>query len=252
MIELIRKQPIFCLFALFLLLLTVILLLKLGKFLLFSKGRLRRRSLSQSSRDLTRPSPAAAWLAGQARSPKTLEKPRRCTHFRGFFFDISTPWYARLSGAGVPRQHSTLRMRKPRRARLPPGLLFWPLAAANFFSIILEPLSGGRVCSLGETPPGPTPKTPRWKPRAPNRGFRFIPPHLSTSETPAHGASSFDPPLPLGLAQKPTDGPNVFWACSTLSVHALCRPRGSLGALRGRCFQVMPRFAQRNVGLLTP
>jgi hypothetical protein len=42
------------------------------------------------------------------------------------------------------------------------------------FCIILEHSIASAVCSLGETPPGPTPRRIDWKPRAPNRGFRFI------------------------------------------------------------------------------
>jgi hypothetical protein len=162
MIELIRKQPIFCLFALFLLLLTVILLLKLGKFLLFSKGRLRRRSLSQSSRDLTRPSPVVCLRLPGLRARQGPLRPWRSLEgapTSGASSLISQPHG--MLGCLVqacPGKHSTLRMRKPRRARLPPGLLFWPLAAANFFSIILEHLSGGRVCSLGENPSRSDPK----------------------------------------------------------------------------------------------
>jgi hypothetical protein len=51
------------------------------------------------------------------------------------------------------------------------------VVATLSFCIVLEHLSAGAVCSLGKTPPGPTPRRIYWKPRAPNRGFRFIAPH---------------------------------------------------------------------------
>jgi hypothetical protein len=124
----------------------------------------------------------------------------------------SSPWYARLSGAGVPRQTLHSSHEEALASASPAGASFLAVGGGQFFSIILEHLSGAGFAPWAR----PLQVRPQ---RRPNGSLGPL--------------TSFDPPVPLGLAQKPTDGPNVFWAC-TLFVHALCRPRRSRGGLLPR------------------